>query len=116
MLPPQRSPLLLRPRVGGAAVSIIKCSRARGSACTRSDEAAALQDVEASQQQAWVSAPLLFKGRDGVATDSPIMAYPAISLRFPSAATRSQRKQGKRGVTLDFIIDTGSTGRLGVGC
>jgi len=32
--------------------------------------------------------------------------YPALGLRFPDLATESQRKTGKSGVSLDFVIDT----------
>eukprot|EP00667_Euglena_gracilis_P015391 EG_transcript_16007 len=55
----------------------------------------------------YVSAPLL-----GV----PLAAgYPAIALRFPTLATSAQRQRGVRGVSFDFVIDSGSSANVILG-
>lgn len=44
-----------------------------------------------------LTAPLTFIG-----------PYPAIALRFPKLSTAAQRERGVKGVTLDFVVDTGA--------
>ena len=49
-----------------------------------------MTEEEEAAQQTWVSAPLLLKG-------TPPTCYPALALRFPTAATSGQRRRGQKG-------------------
>ena len=51
----------------------------------------------AEEEAMAVTAPLKFMG-----------PYPAIALRFPELATAAQRERGVKGVSLDFVVDTGA--------
>ena len=65
------------------------------------------QEQEQESQVSWVEAPLKR------ASAGPMLpggnSYLLLGLRFPYAATVRQRKEGQRGVSLDFVVDTGST-------
>ena len=58
----------------------------------------------------YISAPLK-RVPSPLPPSSPLLAphYLSLALRLPHAATSSQRRDGKTGITIDLILDTGST-------
>lgn len=65
------------------------------------------EDEEPDENVTWVEAPL--KRISGGPMLPGGSAYRMLALRFPCLATSRQRKAVQTGVSLDFILDTGST-------
>ena len=62
-----------------------------------------------SENGEFVHAPLIRRPSPAPAEGMPAGEYVALALRFPNLATSNQRTQEQRGVSLDFVLDTGSS-------
>lgn len=87
-----------RARVRGAgAAGAVDADAAEPSGDADADVDADPDENSSGEEVMGISSPLRWLG-----------PYPALALSFPELATPSQRENGKKGITLDFILDTGS--------